>query len=101
MKTTAHEVNAMIEASYAANAKGTTDFGLKLIDIMRTTLRQPLASRPAPVKAPEPDNDEPCVLPRPCPCCGGRMLIIETFARGATPRHKATPMPPVIRIDTS
>jgi Zn finger protein HypA/HybF involved in hydrogenase expression len=36
-----------------------------------------------------------------CPCCGGRMLIIETFARGATPRHKATPMPPVIRIDTS
>ena len=39
-------------------------------------------------------------LPRPCPCCGGRMLIIETFARGATPRHKATPMPPVIRIDT-
>jgi hypothetical protein len=45
MKTTAHEVNAMIEASYAANAKGTTDFGLKLIDIMRTTLRQPLASR--------------------------------------------------------
>jgi hypothetical protein len=56
---------------------------------------------PAPVKAPEPENDEPCVLPRPCPCCGGRMLIIETFARGATPRHKATPMPPVIRIDTS
>jgi len=45
MKTTAHEVNAMIEASYAANAKGTTDFGLKLIDIMRTTLRQHLASR--------------------------------------------------------
>ncbi len=42
-----------------------------------------------------------CVLPRPCPCCGGRMLIIETFARGATPRHKATPMPPVITVDTS
>jgi hypothetical protein len=51
--------------------------------------------------APEPENDEPCVLPRPCRCCGGRMLIIETFARGATPSHKATPMPPVIRIDTS
>ena len=60
-----------------------------------------LLAMPAPVKAPEPESDEPCVLPRPCPCCGGRMLIIETFARGATPRHKATPMPPVIRIDTS
>jgi hypothetical protein len=60
-----------------------------------------LLAMPAPVKAPEPENDEPCVLPRPCPCCGGRMLIIETFARGATPRCKATPMPPVIRIDTS
>jgi hypothetical protein len=29
------------------------------------------------------------------------MLIIETFERGAIPRHKATPMPPVIGIDTS
>jgi hypothetical protein len=26
--------------------------------------------------------DEPSVLPHPCPCCGGRMIIIETFARG-------------------
>src|SRR3979411_1422600 len=60
-----------------------------------------LLAVPSPVKAPEPENDEPCVLPRPCPCCGGRMLIIEAFERGATPRHKATPMPPVIRIDTS
>jgi hypothetical protein len=22
----------------------------------------------------------------PCPCCGGRMIIIEVFARGAAPR---------------
>jgi hypothetical protein len=22
----------------------------------------------------------------PCPCCGGRMIIVEVFARGATPR---------------
>src|SRR5262245_32228032 len=34
-----------------------------------------------------------------CPCCGGRMLIIETFARGSTPRYR--PNIPVIRIDTS
>ena len=22
----------------------------------------------------------------PCPCCGGRMIIVEVFARGSTPR---------------
>jgi Putative transposase len=36
-----------------------------------------------------------------CPCCGGRMIIIEVFARGATPRHQPTAPPIVIRIDTS
>jgi hypothetical protein len=36
-----------------------------------------------------------------CPCCGGRLVIIEVFARGATPRHQPTPPPVVIRVDTS
>jgi hypothetical protein len=36
-----------------------------------------------------------------CPCCGGRMIIIEVFARGATPRHQPTGPPIVIRLDTS
>jgi hypothetical protein len=36
-----------------------------------------------------------------CPCCGGRMIIIEVFTRGATPRHRPTPPPIVIRVDTS
>ena len=36
-----------------------------------------------------------------CPCCGGRMIIIEIFARGATPRHRPTGPPTVIRVDTS
>jgi len=36
-----------------------------------------------------------------CPCCGGRMIIIETFARGCQPKHRPTPAPPIIRIDTS
>jgi Putative transposase/Transposase zinc-binding domain len=35
-----------------------------------------------------------------CPCCGGRMIIIERFERGATPHYRASP-PPAIRIDTS
>ena len=37
----------------------------------------------------EPDEDEvseAVVFPQPCPCCGGRMIIIETFERGAQPR---------------
>jgi hypothetical protein len=39
--------------------------------------------------APPPDNDTPeePVDPRPpCPCCGGRLVIIETFARWSQPR---------------
>jgi hypothetical protein len=45
--------------------------------------------------------DESSVLPRPCPCCGARMIIIETFARGCEPKHRPTPAPAAIRIDTS
>ena len=37
----------------------------------------------------------------PCPCCNGRMRIIETFLRGEMPHHHAAPRPTVIRIDTS
>jgi hypothetical protein len=36
-----------------------------------------------------------------CPCCGGRMIIIEVFERGATPRHQPTAPATLIRIDTS
>jgi len=27
----------------------------------------------------------------PCPCCGGRMIIVETFERGGTPRGPPSP----------
>jgi hypothetical protein len=27
----------------------------------------------------------------PCPCCGGRMIIVETFERGAAPRGPPSP----------
>lgn len=36
-----------------------------------------------------------------CPCCGGRMIIIEVFERGAMPRHQPTGPTTAIRIDTS
>jgi hypothetical protein len=41
------------------------------------------------------DGPQP-VLATPCPCCGGRMIVIETFEAGCQPRHT-----PTIRIDTS
>jgi hypothetical protein len=42
--------------------------------------------------------DEPPTPLLPCPCCGGRMIIIETFERGATPTTRPSNPP---RIDTS
>jgi hypothetical protein len=45
--------------------------------------------------------DELRVLPRPCRCCGGRMIIIETFAGGCQPKHRPAPATAAIRIDTS
>ena len=45
--------------------------------------------------------DEPPMLSHPCQCCGGRMIIIETFARGCQPKYRPATAPLVIRIDTS
>jgi len=45
--------------------------------------------------------DGPRVLPRPCRCCGGRMIIIETFASGCQPKHRPGPTTTAIRINTS
>jgi hypothetical protein len=50
-----------------------------------------------------PDKAEPDgarVLPQPCPCYGGRMIVIEVFARGSTPRYRPPGVAPVW-IDTS
>ncbi len=41
--------------------------------------------------------DELKVLPQPCPCCGGRMIVIETFSAGYAPKQA----PSVIGIDSS
>jgi len=51
-----------------------------------------------PQKKTEPDSSH--VLPRSCPCCGSRMIVIEVFARGAKPRYHTPSMAPVW-IDTS
>jgi hypothetical protein len=36
-----------------------------------------------------------------CPCCSGRMIVIEVLERGATPRHRPTGPTNVTRINTS
>ena len=51
--------------------------------------------------SPANDNSEPAepAAQPPCPCCGGRMRIIEVFTRGRAPR---TPVPITrLRIDSS
>jgi hypothetical protein len=40
------------------------------------------------------NDDDRHTLPYPCPCCGGRMIIIETFERGCSPRAPPTPLRP-------
>ena len=47
------------------------------------------------------EANEPKPLSHPCPCCGGRMMIIERFRRGSSPRYRPATSIAVIRIDTS
>jgi hypothetical protein len=47
------------------------------------------------------DGNETPTLSPPCPCCGGRMVIIEIFSRGSTPRYRPSTPIIAIRIDTS
>ena len=69
----------------------------KNIARIRELLAVPLipidAIRAANAKPEEPKAEHPC------PCCGSRMRIIETFLRGQQPKNRATV--PRIRIDTS
>ena len=53
-----------------------------------------LLNAPAPQNAPSDadstGNGEPQAPSHPCPCCGGRMIIIEIFERGCAPRYGPT-----------
>jgi hypothetical protein len=53
------------------------------------------------IKAATTSAEEPQTPKHSCPCCGNRMIIIETFARGGQPRHHPTPATASVRIDTS
>ena len=67
---------------------------MPLIPLDDIKAASPKASRSA-------QPEEPKAPVHPCPCCGSNMRIIETFLRGQQPKHKPTPIPPEIRIDTS
>jgi hypothetical protein len=66
----------------------------------RELLGVPSCSKPAETSK-IPAADEPRALPRPCRCCGGRMIIIETFAAGCHPKHRPAPRTTAAGIDTS
>jgi len=70
---------------YGLLASGTRKASLALA-------RQLLAVAPSPEdNAPE----EPPEIRSPCPCCGGRMIVIETFARWQQPRAPPAGIPPI------
>ena len=57
------------------------------------------------MRAPNPPSaedapDAPRAEPAPCPCCGGRMILVEIFERGAAPRTPRTALA-VERRDSS
>jgi hypothetical protein len=62
------------------------------------------AATPHPAMAKQ-DNNSPSTASekptQPCPCCGGRMLIIEIFEAGTIPRHYPTPPASTIPFNTS
>ena len=76
--------------------------GNRAANIARARELLAVPSRPKPAEtSATAAADERRVLPRPCRCCGGRMIIIETFARVCQPKHRPAPANAAIRIDTS
>jgi len=52
----------------------------------RQLMAAPMAEVEPSVAHDTPDPDATTDHRPPCPCCGGRMIIVEVFARGAAPR---------------
>jgi hypothetical protein len=75
---------------YGLLASGTRDGSIaQARELLEVTATDPESEAPA-------DDGPQSVLATPCPCCGGRMIVVETFEAGCRPRHAET-----IRIDTS
>jgi len=55
-------------------------------------IREMLTGAPSTTQSEDADpTDEPRVLALPCPCCGGRLIIIEAFAAGGPPEYRPSP----------
>ena len=67
--------------------------GNRAANIARATellnVQAPIKDEADDVAPAEPDERQ--VLNLPCPCCGGRMIIIEAFAAGMEPKHRPNP----------
>ena len=66
-------------------------YGLLASGARRDNLARAREFLAVPPPAPEPDKAEPADHRPACPCCGGRMLILETFERFAQPRAPPGP----------
>jgi Arm DNA-binding domain len=87
-----------LEYTFAAAPKGEANhhaaMGYHALPDFMQQLRG--SSPPRPHKPDEDDttgDNEPPTLSNPCPCCGGRMLIIKTFARGCEPKYQPATTP--------
>src|SRR3546814_5401810 len=71
---------------------------LEVADVFRARAR--LASCPGRTPEPRPaldavdETDQPPSLAQPCPCCGGPMIVIETFQPGQAPSRHPPRAPP-------
>ncbi len=77
-------------------------YGLFANTARAANLAKARALLPPPPPSAAPSNEEPEVAAKPanaCPCCGGRMILVEIFERGAVPR--TAPPKPAFRIDSS
>jgi Putative transposase/Transposase zinc-binding domain len=108
MKLSAHEfirrflMHVLPRGFHRIRHYGLLASGSRAANIARARELLAVPARPEqPDKSETAATDEPRVLPRPCPCCGARMFIIETFARGCEPKHRPTRAAAAIRIDTS
>ena len=87
--------SATTACSPAAPCRRTTSLkARRLLDVQATPARGRGCQRCRGQRAPSHSA-------HPCPCCGGRMIIIERFQRGSSPRYRPTTSTAMIRIDTS